>query len=66
MLGRSTTKAIYLLQSLMEKYQSKEIDLHIVFNDLEKTYDRVPREILLWALEKRGPYRIYPSYQGYI
>jgi len=38
----------------MERYQADKKDLHLVFIDLEKTYDRVSREILWNALEKKG------------
>ncbi|XP_017233036.1 uncharacterized protein LOC108207082 [Daucus carota subsp. sativus] len=39
MPGRSTIEAIYLIRCLMEKYQERCKDLHMLFIDLEKAYD---------------------------
>lgn len=38
-------KALSLLRSLMEKCREACKDLHMVFVDLEKTYDRVAKEL---------------------
>ena len=54
MPGRPTMEAIYLLRRLMERYRDKKKDLHMFFIDLEKTHDKVPRDLIWWALKKKG------------
>jgi len=34
-------------------------DLYIVFIDLKKTYDQVPRELIWWTLKKKGDSECY-------
>ncbi|GJY76679.1 retrovirus-related pol polyprotein LINE-1 [Tanacetum coccineum] len=59
MPGRSTTEAIHLLRSLMEKYRERQRDLHMTFLDLEKAYDCIPRELVWRTLIDKGAPRTY-------
>ena len=62
MPGRSTMEAIFLIRQVMEQYREKK-DLHMVFIDLEKAYDKIPSNVMWWALDK---HKVPTKYVGLI
>jgi len=43
-----------LLRQMQQKLTAKGKKLYFGFVDLEKAFDRVPREVIRWAMRKLG------------
>ena len=59
MLVKSTMEAIFSLSQLIEKYRSKKKNMRMVFINLEKACDKVPKDLIWWVLNKRNVPRNY-------
>jgi hypothetical protein len=56
-------KPFFLIIQVMEHYREHKKELHMVFMDLEKAYDKIPRNVILWILDK---YKVPLKYVGLI
>ena len=53
MPGRGTVDAVIVPGRLREKFKAKNKKLFFIFVDLEKAFDRVPREVIRFALRRK-------------
>ena len=53
MPGRGTVDAIFTLRQVQEKTLEGNRSQYWAFVDLEKAFDRVPRELIYWSLRKK-------------
>ena len=54
MPGRGTVDTVFVLRRLSEKFRAKNKKLFFLFVDLEKAFDRMPREVICFALRWKG------------
>jgi hypothetical protein len=52
MLERSTMDVIFLIRQLMKRCREQKKDLHMIFINLDKAYDKVPMNVMWWVLQK--------------
>jgi len=54
MKGKGTTDAIFMARQIQENFRVKCKKLYFRSVDLEKAFDRVPREVISWTMHKLG------------
>ena len=54
MPGKGAVDAVLVTRRLSEKFKAKNKKLFFIFVDLEKAFDRVPREVIRFALRRKG------------
>ena len=57
--GKGTIDAIFILRQSQEKYLENDKELYLVFVDLEKAFDRVPRVWIESSLRRKGVVECY-------
>lgn len=62
---KSTTDVMFSLRVFMEKHREGQKELHYVFVDLEKAYNRAPREELWYWMRKSVVVEQYVGGEGH-
>jgi len=57
--GKRTTDTIFIVRQLQEKFRVIGKKLYFGFVDLEKAFDKIPKEVIRWAVRKLGVISIY-------
>ena len=52
--GKSTIDGLFVLRQLQEKYCGIKEELHHIFVDLEKAFDRLPRRVIERELRRQN------------
>ena len=63
---KETTDAMFALRMLTEKYREGQRELHDVFIDLEKAYDRVLKKAVVLYEKIRNSGKVCATCTGYI
>ena len=51
---KGTTRALFILRRMQEEFRGTGKKLYMCFAHLKKTFDKVPRKVMEWALRKKG------------
>ena len=54
MPGRGTIDTVFILRRMQKGYHAKGKKFYICIVDLEKAFDRIQRNMLQWAMSKKG------------
>ena len=46
--GRGSVDAIFILQHMLEKFDTAGRNMYIMFVDREKAFERLPRKVIWW------------------
>ena len=52
--GKGTIDTIFIMRQVQERYQASNKKMYYAFVDQQKEFDRVPRDVVKWALTKPG------------
>ena len=63
MSGRSTTDAIFIPKQTIENHREGQKNIRVTFIDIEKAYDRIPRE-KIWRCSRERNVPVQDMYRG--